>query len=670
MEMMKIRRILWIVLVISLVASCSGIVIRMGNESKNKSVLLVLDYKDFLRAANEADIDINQVLTDAKKAGVSAAAVRETTLGDLKLIGEVYFSSLGDFLAALLKEQSESARKVRNVLSSAMLNPAGTIVIPGNGSFAMSLKERLAERFSNNDVREFIIDKTTYYYVNSPINAMKDTGLGFDGNVLDSLKTKGFEIVLRPKNPAFHGTGLFEGFEETVRTYGVKYLIFDGEEVLGYPDDLKQTEGIIKRNSIITGIIEAPTQIRYVEQKGLDYLIPSTRFAINRAHIMSERDLQGMTGNAVLFRWMRSVVDRNIRFVYVQPLKNPEYSIANNINAAISAAGSLESFIDIKGFSTGQPLQRLSDKMPVSFHSTAVVLSLVAALLLYLSYMLGERYRLIMAAAFFALLSGPILLLVMRLSLPQLLALSAATIYPSFSSLLIMRLLKSSRERPLMQQIPLALAIMLGINAAGAYTVVTTLADIRFTMNTEIFTGVLFSFAVPLLLFIVNYASCFTNIRSFIDSFKKLMSSKITYAGALLAVLGLAAVILYLARSGNSSGIPVTTLELKVREYLEGLMVVRPRFKEFLIGYPALFSMFFLYRRNKSSVLLLPLGLGVTMGCVSIVNSFCHVFTPVEVSINRTVNGLFAGLLFAILATTIIKIISDIYEKRFLRQKS
>jgi len=111
-----------------------------------------------------------------------------------------------------------------------------------------------------------------------------------------------------------------------------------------------------------------------------------------------------------------------------------------------------------------------------------------------------------------------------------------------------------------------------------------------------------------------------------------------------LAWMGVGGLVLFaLLRSGNASVLPVPPLEIELRNALEDVLIVRPRFKEFLIGHPALILWVGLgtTRWRPWAVGLLAIGM---LGQVSIVNSFLHLHTPLWVTLLRTAHGLWMGL--------------------------
>jgi hypothetical protein len=123
------------------------------------------------------------------------------------------------------------------------------------------------------------------------------------------------------------------------------------------------------------------------------------------------------------------------------------------------------------------------------------------------------------------------------------------------------------------------------------------------------------------------------------------------YALALgVAIVGGAYVLQ--ARSGNQSDIAPSSFELALRSHLTSILSVRPRFKEFLIGFPALMivpALTALDRRRIGWLLVLAIG----MGLGDVIDTFSHLHTPLAISMLRIFNGAVLG---AIVGTLVIAV--------------
>jgi len=117
-------------------------------------------------------------------------------------------------------------------------------------------------------------------------------------------------------------------------------------------------------------------------------------------------------------------------------------------------------------------------------------------------------------------------------------------------------------------------------------------------------------------------------------------------------LLGLAVAWFILVRSGNTSGL-TSPLETETRGLLERLLFARPRFKEFLIGHPAL--LMFGTKTGSPFMRTGYLFFGM-FGQASILNSFSHAHTPLLLSLLRTANGLALGVLFGMAVYGVISL--------------
>ena len=104
-------------------------------------------------------------------------------------------------------------------------------------------------------------------------------------------------------------------------------------------------------------------------------------------------------------------------------------------------------------------------------------------------------------------------------------------------------------------------------------------------------------------------------------------------------------ITLLILRSGNYFSMPQFIFEKQFREFLETIFFVRPRTKEFLIGYPFLILAFLLVDKKISRLWIWFFNMIGTVALISIINSFCHVHTPIDISIYRTLLGTILGFI-------------------------
>lgn len=551
---------------ISILFTVSGIYIRINNESRNKSLVIVADYNEFLKAANDSKLNFDIILNRLKRNGVSAIA-------------------------------------------------------------------------------------------------LQSSNSGLDINALNKIKSMGFHIILRPDTFHEYSSGLIKEYDAAIKAFQVKYLIFAGPEDMGGQGNIDEFESIIRKNKLIIGIIENLSQTGYLRQSGLDKIILNTDYPVNRVYILPENDLENISSSEVFYRWLRCAVDRNIRFIYVRPLKNKELSSLDNLNNTFESVGEFNSFVPKAGFAINRRLDILSPKSPPWYHYYAVSFSLIFMFMLYIQYLFRPKTGTLVILGITGLSLAIIINLHLGNYMPNIWATFAANLYPSFSSLILLLYLRKSNSKPIITLVLSSLGILLGINAIGMYTVVTSLADIRFSMGIIVYSGVTISFILPVILFGINYFGSFVGFENTKEFFVRFTNSKITTRKILVFLFFSVVFYFYIVRSGNDLGIPASNLELKAREVLEKLLLVRPRFKEFLIGYPTLFIMIYLYNKYKKNIILLMLGTIVVMGSVSMVNSFCHVFTPCATSLQRTINGLAIGLPLGLLSIIAVRTLILFYNQ-------
>lgn len=663
------KNILWLLLIISLLFSMNGIILRIGNEQANRSVITTADYREFQKTANGSNYDLEDVLSRLQESGVTHLTLKEVTARDLEYQGNAVVSSWAEFYAGLQTTRPELEEELLQSLQGIEMNPANLVIRPTNKKTAAFIAENLSKRLSADELIIIKLEGQQLFLLNveipQPVQVegeikKPDLRIGFDQELMQELNNRGFEIVLSPGNTNGSNTEFIKEYSEIVKQFDTKYMIFDGMEISGYPDNIDLIQAVINENNLTIGIIETSFQLGYLDQVGIDELMHNTNYSINRVY-STRNDEYLKEVDERYYRWVRAVIDRSIRIVYLVPFQNEKIHHSVNLEDTLETAARFHQTIDEKGYNVNQPLNKLSAAMPGNYDRLAVSLSLLIGSLLYLSYLFRLRKKTLMLLLALGVIGCLVINLFMNTDFAKLYALGAAILYPAFSSLLALFYWRDNNQRPIWQQLAVSLAIILGINAIGMYTIVTSLADITYIMNVEYFRGVKVAFLAPLIFFVINYLFVFhgvTGIKKFLNDF---LRTSPNYFILGLSLIGLMGLYLYLARSGNT--VSVSSLELRTREILETIFIARPRFKEIIIGYPALFALVYLYHKYKNEAIVFILGLGVVMGSISMVNSFSHVFTAVSISFQRTWGGLLVGIILGILTIIIIWIGERLYQR-------
>jgi hypothetical protein len=186
----------------------------------------------------------------------------------------------------------------------------------------------------------------------------------------------------------------------------------------------------------------------------------------------------------------------------------------------------------------------------------------------------------------------------------------------------------------------------------GGLFVTGLLSQAAFMLEIEQFLGVKALLVVPPLVVLALYA--------FTDKFgdprrPSEVADMPVRAWMLAAIVAFGVAVAFLImRSGNQPDVGASGFELNVRGALTALMGARPRFKEFLIGYPPIFLLAAFtpsHRRALGWVLILAAAVGLS----DILDTFSHIHTSLSVGLLRTLNGAVLGALIGVAAQWIYR---------------
>ena len=215
----------------------------------------------------------------------------------------------------------------------------------------------------------------------------------------------------------------------------------------------------------------------------------------------------------------------------------------------------------------------------------------------------------------------------------------------------------------------IALFITSALSMIGAAYLSGALSDVEYFLEFEIFRGIKLTFVLPLILVAVAFLQRFNivdevqkNVSAF-EQLKAILNLHVTVKYLLGGLIVLLAFVVLIARSGHTSGMPVSGIEIKIRAILEQLFYARPRSKEIFIGHPAfvLAIAAFLQKFPKSICFILTII--ATIGQSSMVETFAHMRTPIFMSFMRGVDGVLPGALIGAVLVLFLNFATNLRSK-------
>jgi len=658
MKINKLKKILLFFIVLSIIVSLFQVTIRINAERKENTVDVTLDYPDFYLFSATNGQNVYDTIEEMREAGATSAAVVEDCIETLYGEGKITFFNGSDLLAPSFNNILRSKLEIDKHRD--IIQPSFVVVLTENRDLAERMLSNLSE-----DTGFIDGDGVYAIIIHSDILTAVEYGVGFDNEKIEKLKDIGFQIVLRPRYTP--GNRNVETLVNTIKEFNIKSVMFYGEVITGYPDRVDELANFFNENHILTYIIESPIQKGIYSQEGLSAFIRKVHHYVVRVYSIYPAEQVKLTALEIFNRWFRSIPDRNIRVIYVKPIIGIGANYEQNLSTNKYYINKLITLWKEKGMEFGMPhpIDEVSVHWIVVF---LIYLGVIALFTLYIKIILNLSQKSTLVCFLVPLLMGFFLLLYSQNTMEKLTALAAAVLITGFFSLIMFLAVKKSyggRKFHLPDIMKNGFAIsflMLIVSLVGGLLVGAALSGSAYLLNLDMFRGVKVLYLSPFIFLIINYLYVFgadfdneyisESHYNVIDEVKKVWD--ITVKGGHVVVLVLIAGIflMYILRSGNT-GVTISSLELKFRAFLEQTIVARPRVKEFLIGYPAIFFMVFAAYLMRKKWLLLFSFLGI-MGSISIVDTFSHLRTTFLISFYRTLWGFAFGILLAIAAVIIL----------------
>ena len=198
-------------------------------------------------------------------------------------------------------------------------------------------------------------------------------------------------------------------------------------------------------------------------------------------------------------------------------------------------------------------------------------------------------------------------------------------------------------------------ALVSAVSIAGGLAVAGMLNELPYFVRADQFFGVKAAQFTPIAIVAAYFLWRLCEMRG-------LAKNPVLWGQIILGVVIVGALAIMWMRSGNDNPAAVSGAELKFRGLLDRILVVRPRTKEFLLGNPLMIIGIGLLLRSRIANLSKPANggwialaiAGGAIGQTSIVNTMCHLHTPLEVGLTRIVVGLVLGGILGLVFWAII----------------
>ena len=631
---------------------------RHAVEERSRTVELAIDYEGLLELAAREGLPAEAVLARAKEVGITSLAVYETTFKKFNLNGKAVALTGADLLARYHAGMLTDPRW-RALVEEGKVVGTEVYVVGHDPVAYAELKDDLMRRFGSARVSILTVGSDEVIAVKDSYEAFEKRNIGLPTDEMMAVNAAGFDVIARPSN--YHDCTPNDVRSVFARMEGIRVsaVVFSGTETLGAPKALQTTIDEMRAQGMTLGLIEGVTQLQFYRQQGMDEIAAGLGYDhVARLYSIPKDELKKLKIDAAVERWVTTDEERNIRINLLRIYEEPAPGLSL-LETNMKYFADTRAALQARGFQIGRA-GTFAVYEPPRILRAFVIMGVAAAGMLYLSLVIPalnrNKRRLLLLFGVFALIGmGPIFLGAggkVRL----LAALLSANLFPALAMIGLLDLLRTRRfpKHTPTWRILMAGLVLLGITSAlsmmGAAYLSGALSDTRYFLEFDIFRGIKLTFVLPMVLVAIAFLQRFdvfdgrfAAAAGALGQIKEILNLPVRVGSLLGALLLLGALVVLVLRSGHTSGMPVPGIELKFRAFLEQMFYARPRTKELMIGHPAFLLAVYAAARRAPAMVLLGLVLVATIGQGSMVETFAHMRTPIEMSFVRGIGGVCLG---------------------------
>ena len=706
---LKKDRLLVLLALLGLLASLVPIVNRVQTEESNKYYDYVLDYASLRSMARQSSQTEDEWLDLFRSLGVDKVALSEASALNL------HDNAAIPVHAMTVKKAAESYGWENNypaeVVSwlSESTDVSDAIIWTETAAAYEWMLDAFNARFENFEAKTYLEGEHGFIFIQQQENGMKgekllDLRLGIWPGTVELIERHGYQIVPRTVTQKdMNGTKFAEAYIDVLKHYNAPYFMNNGDELVGYESD----EGwdllvqYLNESGASVAMMEQNDQSQNQTWPGIEDLLNETGYRGIRvfnewAYIQNRYQYCGYEGpEEITNTFFRAIAERNCKVIFLKMILEPDSDVSWDADEKewvyITDPADYEQMLtdlDARlaplGYTRGTvPAMQMEDPSVLLKVIQGIGTAALLVMLFDLFFFIGKRWRtilLVLGALGFAGLA------VLKPAMFRLiLSMSGGIVMPSLAAVGLCRVLMEKRRTEPQAKFGRVLGYTLGISVltiltafCGSLLATSALSQLSYMIEMDLYRGVKIMQLIPIGLFILAYLLVYAyeetgardavlahvgprgekgRVKRFNAYFAQVMKTPMQLGWFVaIVVIAVAAVFLllvfvyYIYRTGNSTTTPET--ELAFRNFLENTLIARPRTKEMLIGWPMLMLFIWSLRRGMK-FLPMVFGMGMSIGLVSVVNTFLHIRTPFLLSLLRTGWGILFGLLIGLAAVVI-----------------
>ncbi|MCX6645356.1 MAG: DUF5693 family protein [bacterium] len=668
-------KIMWVIYFICLIPAFVTLSQRMSADAGFNKVCLVADYVQLLELAQTENVPVDEILDRVRdEAGIDHIALLEDTPEFLAQRGLCTIVEGVGWPGWMTEEERDEIRRNRGreveeatppendwPLLMGLSHDMTHLIFSDHDIFARIAETAQARYPGLVQVEDRGVDGGVVSLAGEP-KIILEWGLGFDPLLIEEFRGMGFILYPRLKDyPGFTLNTASEILSKTMGIFPDSVLIFDGDSITGGEAVTRELSGGSWVWRWKFGWIE------FAEQKWsaeLAHYAPS--FTV-RVHSIEDEEMEVITVDRAIARYERAVRERSVRLVYLKPFLL-QTDTSNRIDKTIRMFSGVKNALESRGYISGEPGFITSEPDTSLFIQFFSVLALAIACVLLLHTLnvnvkLSHAITILVILIVFWLVGGLFGIVMEGEWLGRkLIALGLALVSPTLAVAWITKKY-DDLERKLPGTFSLGTALKIwfggvGISLTAGLLIHSILINTHLLLQIDSFSGVKIALYLPILLAILIGVRLILppQSRSIMSAVSYLLNMPLKIWHVILGLLGLVVLFIMLDRSGNFPVINVADWENNIRGWFETMLYARPRTKEMLVGHPAMITGLILglsmlpYRRP---LMYAGIVLG-SIGLTSMVNTFCHIHTPLVLSLFRTFAGIVIGGVIGIVAGFIL----------------